>query len=100
MDFIRTMMDINYFGHVGHVPVQSMSAYSGAKHALEAFSDCFRQEMAPWGMHVSIVKPGVIKTPMAAIDIMMIFKAYGTKSPMKYEIVGVKGITMIKQNMD
>ena len=121
MDFIRKMMDINYFGHVamtkkflplliakrgsrvinvssvaGHVLVQSMSAYSGAKHALEAFSDCLRQEMAPWGLHVSILKPGVIKTPLADRYHDDIQGVWGKVS----EIVGVKVITMIKQNTD
>jgi NAD(P)-dependent dehydrogenase (short-subunit alcohol dehydrogenase family) len=38
--------------------------YSSSKHALEALTDALRQELAPWGVHVSIVEPGVIRTPI------------------------------------
>lgn len=40
--------------------------YSSSKHALEALTDALRQELAPWGMHVSIIEPGVIRTPIWA----------------------------------
>jgi NAD(P)-dependent dehydrogenase (short-subunit alcohol dehydrogenase family) len=33
-----------------------------SKFALEAFADTLRVELAPWGMHVSIVEPGTIAT--------------------------------------
>ena len=35
-----------------------------SKHAIEAFSDVLRQEMAAWGVHVSLIEPGAIKTTM------------------------------------
>jgi len=35
-----------------------------SKFALEAFTDCLRQELAAWGMHVASVEPGAIETPM------------------------------------
>jgi NAD(P)-dependent dehydrogenase (short-subunit alcohol dehydrogenase family) len=38
--------------------------YSSSKHALEALTDALRQELAPWGVHVSIIEPGVIQTPI------------------------------------
>ncbi len=38
--------------------------YSSSKHALEALTDALRQELAPWGVHVSIVEAGVIWTPI------------------------------------
>jgi NAD(P)-dependent dehydrogenase (short-subunit alcohol dehydrogenase family) len=35
-----------------------------SKFALEAFTDCLRQELAPWGMHVVCIEPGAIDTAM------------------------------------
>jgi short-subunit dehydrogenase len=44
--------------------------YHASKHALEAFSDALRYELAPFGIHVSIIEPGLIKTQFgkAAVD--------------------------------
>ena len=89
MEFIRLIMDINFFGHVamtkkflpllisrrgsrvinvssafGYFAGPNMSAYSSSKFALEAFSDSLRREMYVWGLHVSIVEPGFMRTPM------------------------------------
>lgn len=36
--------------------------YHATKHALEAFSDALRYEVAAFGVHVSIIEPGLIKT--------------------------------------
>ena len=36
--------------------------YHASKHAVEAFSDSLRYEVRPFGVHVSIVEPGLIKT--------------------------------------
>ena len=39
-------------------------AYHAAKFGIEAVGDVFRQELRPWGISVSIVEPGSIKTPI------------------------------------
>jgi NAD(P)-dependent dehydrogenase (short-subunit alcohol dehydrogenase family) len=39
-------------------------AYCMSKHAIEAFSDSLRAELAPQGIKVSLVEPGPIATPM------------------------------------
>jgi NAD(P)-dependent dehydrogenase (short-subunit alcohol dehydrogenase family) len=89
LELMRKVMNVNYFGHVamtkkfipllitkrhsrvvnmcsatGFLAVPNTSAYSASKHALEAFSDCLRREMYPWGLHVSIIEPGTLRTTM------------------------------------
>jgi NAD(P)-dependent dehydrogenase (short-subunit alcohol dehydrogenase family) len=39
-------------------------AYGASKHALEAAADALRYELAPAGLAVSVVEPGVIATPI------------------------------------
>ncbi len=41
-----------------------LGPYAASKFALEAIADSLRIELARWGMHVSIVEPGSIKTPI------------------------------------
>jgi short-subunit dehydrogenase len=36
--------------------------YHATKHALEGWSDCLRVELAPFGIDVVIIEPGIIKT--------------------------------------
>ncbi|CAF1075200.1 unnamed protein product [Rotaria magnacalcarata] len=82
-------MDVNFFGHVamtkkflplliskrdscvinicsvaGFLAPSYLSAYSASKYALESFSDCLRREMAPWGLRVSAIEPGFMRTPI------------------------------------
>jgi NAD(P)-dependent dehydrogenase (short-subunit alcohol dehydrogenase family) len=41
-----------------------LGAYAMSKFALEAMADSLRLELAPFGMHVAIVEPGTIATPI------------------------------------
>lgn len=54
--------------NVSSVSGRLASPYSGpycmSKFALEAMTDCLRQELADWHMHVSSVEPGAIDTAM------------------------------------
>lgn len=89
MDFMRKMMEVNFFGHVnmtktflplliakrdsrvvnlcsvaGYLTAPSMASYCASKYALESFSDCLRREMAPWNLRVSIIEPSYMRTPI------------------------------------
>jgi NAD(P)-dependent dehydrogenase (short-subunit alcohol dehydrogenase family) len=48
----------------GRVASPFSGPYCMSKFALEAFTDCLRQELAGWGMHVASVEPGYIATAM------------------------------------
>ncbi|CAF3267717.1 unnamed protein product [Rotaria sp. Silwood2] len=87
VELMRKVMDVNFFGHVrmtkkflplliakrdsrvvnicsvaGYLTKPGMSAYAASKYALESFSDCLRREMAVWGLRVSIIEPGFMRT--------------------------------------
>ena len=39
-------------------------AYSASKFAIEAIADTLRIELLPWNIHVSLIEPGSVKTPI------------------------------------
>lgn len=50
-----------------------LGPYAASKHAIEALADALRVELRPWGIHVALVEPGNIATPIwdkgdAALD--------------------------------
>ena len=46
----------------GRVSSPGLGAYSASKFAIEAISDAMRMELHPWGIHVSVIEPGPIRT--------------------------------------
>ena len=48
----------------GRSALPFLAPYAASKHALEAIADSLRVELAPWSVHVSIVEPGTIATPI------------------------------------
>ncbi len=52
----------------GRSSLPFLGAYAMSKFALEAMTDALRVELRPWGIHVAIVEPGTIKTPMWTRD--------------------------------
>lgn len=88
MDYIRKVMEVNFFGHVqitktfypllkeskknpviinissqaGNYALPFWSAYHSSKWALEAFSHCLRGELQAYGIRVAIIQPGAIKS--------------------------------------
>lgn len=54
-----------FMGSVGgRSALPFLGPYAASKHALEAFADVLRVELAPWGISVSIVEPASVKTPI------------------------------------
>lgn len=71
----------------GRIAFPLTGAYHAAKFGLEAVGDIFRQELAPWGISVSIVEPGSIATEIwdrgeREAD------AVGERSPAREELYG------------
>jgi NAD(P)-dependent dehydrogenase (short-subunit alcohol dehydrogenase family) len=55
---------VNVSSISGKVAAPFIGPYSASKFALEALSDSLRAELKPWGIDVSIVEPGIIRTLM------------------------------------
>ncbi len=76
----------------GKVSTPFAGPYCASKFALEAIADAMRMELKPWGIHVSIVEPGTIDTPIwdksrAVADAMLdgapaeVLELYGSAIP-------------------
>ncbi|MDH4079094.1 MAG: SDR family oxidoreductase [Nitrospira sp.] len=55
---------INMGSIAGLTAMPLMGPYSASKFALEAMTDALRLEVQQWGIHVSIIEPGAIATPI------------------------------------
>ena len=53
---------VNTSSVASHFRTPFTSAYSASKAAVDAFSECLRQEVARWGIKVSTVRPGPVET--------------------------------------
>jgi NAD(P)-dependent dehydrogenase (short-subunit alcohol dehydrogenase family) len=48
----------------GRMSVPFLAPYCASKFALEAIADSMRVELQPWGIHVALIEPGSIATPI------------------------------------
>jgi len=48
----------------GRVATPFLGPYACSKFAIEALSDALRRELLPWDLHVAIIEPGRIATPI------------------------------------
>jgi NAD(P)-dependent dehydrogenase (short-subunit alcohol dehydrogenase family) len=55
---------VNIGSIAGRIATPLVGPYCASKFALEAITDALRMELLPWGLHVSIVEPGVVRTPI------------------------------------
>ena len=55
---------VNMGSIAGRATTPMMGPYCASKFALESLTDALRLELQPWGIHVSIIEPGAIATPI------------------------------------
>jgi NAD(P)-dependent dehydrogenase (short-subunit alcohol dehydrogenase family) len=55
---------VNIGSVLGRLAIPFMGAYSASKFALEGLTDALRIELLPWGIHVSLIEPGPVATPL------------------------------------
>ncbi len=55
---------VNVSSAMGRFALPGSGWYSASKFAVEAISDALRMELAPFGVRVVLVEPGVIDTPL------------------------------------
>ncbi|KAJ3601379.1 hypothetical protein NHX12_032348 [Muraenolepis orangiensis] len=96
----RAVMDTNYFGPIaltqallptmvrqrsGHIVVISSiqgkiaipyrSAYAASKHATQAYFDCLRAEVESYGIAVTVVSPGYVRTNLSLNAVTVLDKS-------------------------
>lgn len=66
LDLLRTGGGrVSFTGSIGGRHANPMlGPYAASKHAIEAVGQSLRGELEPWGIHVSVVEPGAIVTPI------------------------------------
>jgi NAD(P)-dependent dehydrogenase (short-subunit alcohol dehydrogenase family) len=55
---------VNMSSISGWVASPFLSPYTTSKYALEALSDALRVELNPWQIHVAVIEPGAVNTPI------------------------------------
>jgi short-subunit dehydrogenase len=55
---------INVSSLSGLTPIPFLGIYSASKFALEGYSEALRHEVKPFNIHVSLIEPAFLKTPM------------------------------------
>jgi NAD(P)-dependent dehydrogenase (short-subunit alcohol dehydrogenase family) len=48
----------------GRLALPMVGPYNASKFALEGMSDALRRELRPWGIHVALIEPGPVATPI------------------------------------
>lgn len=54
---------INIGSVAGRIAAPFQGAYASSKHAVEGLTDSLRREIEPYGLKVSLIRPGFINTP-------------------------------------
>lgn len=116
MSEVRKIFDVNYFGAyemtkeflplirkskgrvlmvssvAGIVSSPTMSAYSGSKFALEALADSLRREMTGFGVSVTVIEPGFVKSKI--FDNAVKIRGVSTGAPLSKEQLVYKNVIL------
>jgi len=65
----------------GRMGSMTISGYASSKFALEGFGECLRQEVYPFGIHVSLLEPGLVATPHFTVNRNRSRNAVNASSP-------------------
>jgi short-subunit dehydrogenase len=85
--FAKDMMErgsgriINVSSIGGRVTLPFFGIYNSTKYAVESISDALRVELAPFGIEVSLIEPGVIRTEFTDVAMSYVNKYKSTESP-------------------
>lgn len=72
---------VNVSSVVGRMVLPFQGTYCATKHAVEGLSDALRMELAPFGIRVTLVEPGPIKTQFATTSTGSAGRYSGPDSP-------------------
>lgn len=73
---------------VDRLTIPFMGALATSKSAVAALADTWRQELAPWGIHVTLVEPGFISTGADRTTKAMIDGVIARMTPAEQELYG------------
>jgi len=65
----------------GRMGSMSIAGYCSSKFACEGFAECLAQEVFPFGIHVSIIEPGLVMTPHFTVNRNRAKRAQDPRSP-------------------
>src|SRR5262249_32637165 len=69
---------INVSSMGGRMTFPFMGAYNATKYAVESLSDALRAELAPFGIDVVLIEPGVIRTNFADTSMSFVDRYQGS----------------------
>ncbi len=72
----------------GKVALPYLSPYAASKHGIEAVGDSLRREMMPFGVHVSLIEPGAVATPIWDKGSDQVDELRGRATPEQLELYG------------
>jgi NAD(P)-dependent dehydrogenase (short-subunit alcohol dehydrogenase family) len=85
---------INVSSLSGLTAVPFLGIYSASKFALEGYTEALRHEVRPFNIHVSMIEPGFLKTPM------MNHRQVAARRMTEYERWRERALTAIRAHED
>lgn len=65
----------------GHISIPKYAAYAMSKHAITALAETLYAELAPYGISVTLISPGFVKTEIRNINNLGVYEE-GTRDPL------------------